>query len=68
MFAGSRPQKIYTIPFVIPGEGPLGPQTRNPAAHVSANLSRARCSDILLRTDFAFGAAGFRVSTALRPE
>jgi len=54
--------------FVIPGGGPLGPQTRNPAARESANLSRIRSSDIVRRMDFAFGAAGFRVFAALRPE
>ncbi|GLK47491.1 hypothetical protein GCM10017620_04640 [Brevundimonas intermedia] len=54
--------------FVIPGGGPLGPQTRNPAARESANLSRTRWSSIVRRIDFAFGAAGFRVSATLRPE
>ncbi|EDX79963.1 hypothetical protein BBAL3_1120 [Brevundimonas sp. BAL3] len=56
------------ITFVIPGGGPLGPQTRNPAARESANLSQIRSSGIVRRMDFAFGAAGFRVSAALRPE
>jgi hypothetical protein len=54
--------------FVIPGEGPLGPQTRNPAARASENLSRTPRSDIVRLNHFAFGAAGFRVSAALRPE
>jgi hypothetical protein len=52
--------------FVIPGEGALAPQTRKPAApqrsegDVSADLARGRVA--LSR------AAGFRVSTSLRPE
>ncbi|MFN7112526.1 MAG: hypothetical protein ACK4M2_12895 [Brevundimonas sp.] len=36
-------------------------ETRNPAARESANLSRTRSSNIVRRTHFAFGAAGFRV-------
>ncbi|GLK49261.1 hypothetical protein GCM10017620_22340 [Brevundimonas intermedia] len=59
---------VLLLAFVIPGEGPLGPEPRNPAARVSANLSRTRSSNSLRRMDFAFGAAGFRVFAALRPE
>ena len=60
---------LYWPPaFVIPGEEPLGPKTRKPAARGSANLSRIRSFGILRRIDFAFGAAGFRVSATLRPE
>ena len=54
-------------PVVIPGEGAPAPQTRNPAARVSANLSRTHAL-MIARGRITFGAAGFRVSTALRPE
>ena len=44
---------MLPLAFVIPGEGPLGPQTRKPAARESANLSRTRYSHIVRRTHFA---------------
>ncbi|GLK48199.1 hypothetical protein GCM10017620_11720 [Brevundimonas intermedia] len=58
-----------TLPsFVIPGEGPLGPQTRNPAAPKAKSVSRRMLKD-RVRDSFALArAAGFRVSAALRPE
>ena len=55
------------IAVVIPGEGALAPETRNPAARVSAKRSRTPALMILL-DKITFGAAGFRVSAKLRPE
>ena len=52
---------------VIPGEGALAPQTRNPAARGSATLSRTPAL-MIVRDKITFGAAGFRVCAALRPE
>ena len=52
--------------FVIPGEGALAPETRNPAARVSANLSRTLLAEP--SPSLRCGAALFRVSAALRPE
>ena len=55
------------IAVVIPGEGALAPETRNPAARVSAKLSRTPAL-MIVHDKITFGAAGFRVSAALRPE
>ncbi|GAA0646767.1 hypothetical protein GCM10009101_20020 [Brevundimonas lenta] len=53
--------------FVIPGGSEQSElQTRNPAARESANLSRTQLADT--SPSLCYGAAGFRVSAALRPE
>ena len=59
---------MLPLAFVIPGEGPLGPKTRNPAAQKAKSIS-GRMLEQRVRDRFALTrAAGFRVSAALRPE
>ena len=54
--------------FVIPGEGPLGPQTRNPAAPKAKWVRRTMPEQRILDRFALSRAAGFRVSATLRPE
>ena len=56
--AFGSPVFVWThLSFVIPGEGPLGPKTRNPSAHESATRRAARSSQPVVDSIFRRRAA-----------